>query len=71
MESALIKVLAACLISFWFGGFMIWRGAKGHVWRSRFTGDAIIPAWIYIATGVAIIGATLAYIFVAYLLARA
>jgi len=50
---------------------LIWRGATGQVWRSNFTGDAIIPAWMYVATGVAAIALTIGYIVVTYLLAKA
>jgi hypothetical protein len=71
MTSIFIRILVICVIAFWFGGTMIWRGATGQVRRSRFTGDAIIPAWMYIATGVAAIALTVGYIVVTYLLAKA
>lgn len=50
---------------------MIWRGTTGQVRRSNFTGEAIIPPWLYIATGVAAIALTVGYIVVTYLLAKA
>ena len=70
MVPILVKALVACVVSFWFGGVMIWRGATGQVWRSQFTGDAIIPAWLYIAAGVGVIALALGYIFVTYFLAK-
>jgi hypothetical protein len=71
MVPILIKAFIACVVSFWFGGSMIWRGATGQVRRSRFTGGAIIPAWMYIATGLGAIALALGYIVVTYLLSRA
>lgn len=71
METILAKALVACVIAFWFGGFMIWRGATGQVWRSRFTGDAVLPGWMYIAAGVGAIFLALGYLVVTYFLAKA
>jgi hypothetical protein len=71
MTSIFIRILVICVIAFWFGGTMIWRGTTGQVRRSNFTGEAIIPPWLYIATGVAAIALTVGYIVVTYLLAKA
>jgi ABC-type thiamin/hydroxymethylpyrimidine transport system permease subunit len=65
-----LKGIIACVIAFWFGGVMIWRGATGQVWRSHFTGDAVIPGWMYIAAGAGAIAAALGYIVVTYFLAK-
>jgi hypothetical protein len=70
MEEVLIKVVAVMVGAIAFGAFMIWRGASGDVWRSPYTGDAVIPAWMYIVTGaLAIIGA-LGYVVIGVLLAK-
>jgi len=70
MEEALLKACAMCVISVAFGGLMIWRGATGEAWRRRFTGDAVVPPWTYVATGVLTIMGTMGYVAVTILLTK-
>jgi nitrate reductase gamma subunit len=70
MEEMLVKAIAVCGIAICFGGFLIRRGATGDIWRSRFTGDAVVPAWLYIAAGALTILGTLVYIAISLLLAK-
>ncbi|HLX68264.1 MAG TPA: hypothetical protein VKV04_01435 [Verrucomicrobiae bacterium] len=43
--------LTACLIGIAYGGYLIWKGVTGNIWRTRFTGDAVVPRWLYIVGG--------------------
>jgi hypothetical protein len=52
------------------GILLIWRGATGDVWRSRYTGDTIIPAWMYVGTGVFVIVLALGWGAAAYFLGK-
>jgi hypothetical protein len=33
------------------GLYLLYRGIKGDIWRSSFTGDPVVPQWLYIACG--------------------
>jgi hypothetical protein len=69
MEDVIFRVIAVCVVALCFGGFLLWRGITGDVWRSRFTGEAIVPAWLYIAGGVLTMVGTIGYVVVTLLLA--
>lgn len=65
------KALIVCGLAVLFGAVLIWRGATGDIWRSRFTGDAIIPAWLYVSAGVFVILLALGWVAAAYFLGKA
>ena len=55
MSIRAVRALIACLVGVGFGAHLIWKGVTGDVIRSSFTGDAVIPRWLYIAGGVLLI----------------
>jgi hypothetical protein len=50
-----IRGSTACYVAIGYGGYLIWKGVTGDIWRSRFTGDAVVPRWLYIVSGVLLI----------------
>ena len=65
--------IGACLVGIAFGCYLIWRGATGDVPRSELTGEQIVPSWMYLAGGVAVLilagGALVAMVWL-YIVAR-
>ena len=55
MTPRFIRALFACLVGVGYGGYLIWKGVTGDIWRSGFTGDAVVPRWLYIVGGVLLI----------------
>jgi hypothetical protein len=64
------RALIVCVVALCFGGFLIWRGATGDVMRSKFTGDVIIPGWMYIGAGAFLILLALGWTAAAYFLGK-
>jgi hypothetical protein len=64
------RALIVCVIALIFGVFLIWRGATGDVMRSKFTGDVIIPGWMYIGTGAFVILLAMGWTAAAYFLGK-
>lgn len=50
-----IRGSTACFVGIAYGGYLIWKGVTGDIWRSRFTGDAVVPRWLYVVSGVLLI----------------
>jgi hypothetical protein len=62
--------MVVCVIALVFGVVLIWRGATGDVMRSKFTGDVIIPGWLYIGTGAFVILLAVGWTATAYFLGK-